>query len=139
MSGIDSRDLSCSNLPQGAESGVDFLQGTMYDKTGFQDLNAQSYELKVNFFRGFRDDLFYHVCSFFCGQKFRFIQITNSFCNLTPCGGISRSSFPCIDVHTHEPISLHIIKVLAGNTKRKHFFPIIVRDATEFPGITPFT
>jgi len=135
---FDGRDYTCSDLSQGDESGVHSLQGTLYDKTGYPDLNAQSYGIKVKIFRGFRDGLLFFGCSCFCGQKFRCIQLINSSCDSTPGGGIIRSSFPCIDVHTKGPVSLQIIKALTGNNKRNHFFPIIVRDSTEFPGMTPF-
>lgn len=138
MSGTDSRNLSCSTLPQRDESGIDSLQGAIYGITIFLDLNTQPYGRIVHFFRGLRDGLLLNVCTCLCSQKFRFVQINNSFCTSKPCGGIIRSSFTCINNYTHEPISLKIIKVLKDNTKRKHFVPIIVRESIKFPGITLF-
>jgi hypothetical protein len=138
MSGIDSRNPSCSTLPQRDESGIDSLQGALYGITLFLDLNAQPYERIVHFFRGSRDSLLFYICSCLCSQKFRFVQIPNSYWTLKPCGSIIRSSFTCINDYTHTPISLKIIKVLKDNIKRKRFVPIIVRESIKFPGITPF-
>lgn len=103
---FDTGELSRSNLPQKDEPGVHVLQGIMYEKTGYLDQYAQCYGKKGRMCgRGFQDGLRIGVCSNFRSQKFNCGNLTHHTCALEPVGGIIRSAFLRIDIHTNDLFS----------------------------------
>lgn len=92
---------------------------TMYDKTDWLDLCAQSHVKNGKIFRGFKDDFLFDVCFLFLALKFCTVTQASSPGAITPWGGIVLSSG--IGVHPKEPCFPQITESLRECIHRERF------------------